>query len=278
MVKPKDLPFYEEKKNDEYTLVPEEAGMIESNIKIAREGINFAKSQLSEVGDQILNIYETGKAHSQGAYSQLLEEENLAARVGVIAGAGTLGLVVGSLRGRILKRLVYTGFGLGAGAAVCYPIEANQAADEAYEAATKNALAAYNFVAGVPEAGTVNSPLVTDLIASSIKRMSYFLVRKAKEVYLALGSKPVSTPTAVSLTSHHGNDNVQHLHNGIDTNLQKVDPAPTPNICEVSENPPKINRTSELVFVEKFEASDEPVEGDEGQSNAEDSDMYSSRR
>ena len=65
--------------------------------------------------------------------------------------------------------------------------------------------------------------------------MSYFLVRKAKEVYLALGSKPVSTPTAVSLTSHHGNDNVQHLHTGIDTNLQKVDPAPTPNICEVSE-------------------------------------------
>ena len=43
---------------------------------------------------------------------------------------------------------MYTGFGLGAGAAVCYPIEANQAADEAYEAATKNALSAYNFVAG----------------------------------------------------------------------------------------------------------------------------------
>ena len=33
-----------------------------------------------------------------GAYNQLLEEENLPARIGVIAGGATLGLLLGALR------------------------------------------------------------------------------------------------------------------------------------------------------------------------------------
>merc|ERR1719260_413360 len=49
--------------------------------------------------DQVNHVVETGKAHSQGAYFQLQEEDNLPVRVGVIAGAGTLGLLLG-LRGR----------------------------------------------------------------------------------------------------------------------------------------------------------------------------------
>jgi len=230
MVKPKDLPFYEEKKNDEYTFVPQEAGIIESNVKIAREGINFAKSQLGEAGDQMLHIYETGKAHSQGAYNQLLEEDNLVARVGVIAGAGTLGLMVGALRGRFFKRLLYTGLGAGAGAAVCYPTEATQIGDEAYGLARKNALVAYNFVTGVADPGSANSPLATDLIASSIKRVSFFLVRKAKELYMALSTKASSPPTAMSLTSSPAIDPIVVQ---TDTNIPKVDPVPALEICEV---------------------------------------------
>merc|ERR1719342_336970 len=77
--------------------------------------------------DQVNHVVETGKAHTQGALFQLREEDNLPARVGLIAGAGTAGLMLGLLRGRLIKRVLYTGIGAGVGASVCYPEEANEA-------------------------------------------------------------------------------------------------------------------------------------------------------
>ena len=43
-----------------------------------------------------------------GSLDMLRAEENLALRAGVIAGGGLVGLLVGMMRGRFIKRLFYT--------------------------------------------------------------------------------------------------------------------------------------------------------------------------
>ena len=45
-------------------------------------------------------MLNTGTAHTQAVLSELRSEENLVARVGVVGGAGLVGLVVGAVRGR----------------------------------------------------------------------------------------------------------------------------------------------------------------------------------
>ena len=54
---------------------------------------------------QVTHVYETGVAHSSAGLYQVREEENVAGRVGLMAGTGLLGLAVGTARGRLLKRV-----------------------------------------------------------------------------------------------------------------------------------------------------------------------------
>merc|ERR1719292_91299 len=114
--------------------------------------------------DQVNHVVETGKAHSQGAYFQMQEEDNLPVRVGVIAGAGTLGLLLG-LRGRLVKRVVYTGLGTGVGTAFCYPDLAKETFNTV-ETETKNlANSAYSLVTGETSPGL---PSLSSLETSSV--------------------------------------------------------------------------------------------------------------
>ena len=75
-------------------------------------------------------------------------EENLPARLAVISGTGLLGLFVGRLRGGLFKRVLFTGLGAGAGAAICYPDEASEVRATIYHEGRKSALDAYSLVTG----------------------------------------------------------------------------------------------------------------------------------
>merc|ERR1711872_828315 len=117
--------------------------------KAGRQNLNEVCGQINQVKEKVNYVIETGKAHSQGAYNELLEEDNLVGRVGVIAAGGTLGLLVGALRGRFVKRVIYTALGAGAGTAISYPDQAKQLSNDAYVETRKKALIAYTFVSGV---------------------------------------------------------------------------------------------------------------------------------
>ena len=104
-VKVDDLPFYGSSSAPSYTLAKKEPGMVQENVKMVREGVMEGASLMRQAKETVNHIVDTGVAHSSAAYYQLTEEDNLPARVGVIAGTGMVGLVVGSLRGR----LVHTG-------------------------------------------------------------------------------------------------------------------------------------------------------------------------
>ena len=56
--------------------------------------------------------------------------------------------MVGALRGRIIKKVLYSGIGAGAGASFCYPQEAKETGDLVYEEGKRNVLVAYNFING----------------------------------------------------------------------------------------------------------------------------------
>jgi len=127
MVLPSDLPFYSKEEKVEYAMVPQEPSALEDGVRMAREAMSEVGKQAGLLVDQVNHVVETGKAHTQGALFQLREEENLPARIGFIAGTGTAGLMLGLLRGRLIKRVLYTGIGAGIGASVCYPEEANEA-------------------------------------------------------------------------------------------------------------------------------------------------------
>lgn len=132
MVLPAELPFYNEEEKVEYKLVPREPTVLEGGVRAVREGAGLVVDQarllveeVNKVVEQVNHVVETGKAHTQGesslciaavglnlgqvklqlhlypgAYNQLLDEDALPARVGVIAATGAAGLLVGVLRGR----------------------------------------------------------------------------------------------------------------------------------------------------------------------------------
>ena len=93
----------------------QEPTALEDGVRMAREAMSEIGKQAGLLVDQVNHVVETGKAHTQGnktvhwkgeltavlgALFQLREEDNLPARVGLIAGAGTAGLMLGLLRGR----------------------------------------------------------------------------------------------------------------------------------------------------------------------------------
>ena len=143
-----DLPFYGEAVKTEYTARPVEESILEDGFKVVREGVNEGVNAYRGACESVNHVIETGSAHSSVAYYQLREEENLPARLALISTAGLLGLMVGSLRGRIFKKVLYSGLGAGAGASFCYPDEAKEAGDMVYQEGRRTALVAYNFITG----------------------------------------------------------------------------------------------------------------------------------
>ena len=147
-VKISDLSFYEEPRKAEYAVQEPEAGLVQGGFRTAREVTTEGVNLYTGARDSVNHVIETGVAHSTGAYNQLREEENLPARLALISGAGLLGLMFGAMRGRIVKKLLYSGIGAGAGVAFCYPEDAKEGADIVYEEGRKAALVGYNLITG----------------------------------------------------------------------------------------------------------------------------------
>ena len=101
-VKVDDLSFYSSSPPTSYSLAKKEPGMVQENVKVVRLGVMEGISLVRKAKESVTHVVDTGVAHSTAAYNQLTEEENLPVRVGVITGAGLLGLAVGALRGRLV--------------------------------------------------------------------------------------------------------------------------------------------------------------------------------
>ena len=147
-VKIDKLPFYSETSESGYTAKATDQSVLQDGFKVVREGVNEGISVYNDACESVNHVVETGSAHSSAAYYQLQQEENLPARLAIISGAGLVGLMVGALRGRIVKKVLYSGIGAGAGASFCYPEDAKEITGIVYDEGRRNALVAYNFING----------------------------------------------------------------------------------------------------------------------------------
>lgn len=118
------MPFYPEIDAKQQLYLPQrQATPLEEAFRTVRLGI-------SEVISSVNDFVQIGKSHTETTLEQLQEqhlelqkEENLPARLAIIGGLGALGLMIGAVRGRRLKRMFYTSVGAGVGTVVCYPQE-----------------------------------------------------------------------------------------------------------------------------------------------------------
>lgn len=77
----------------------------------------------------------------------LQEEENTNAKYGAIAIGGLTGYILG-LRGGYIRRFTFTAAGAGIMASICYPKEAAEYSELAFQEARRYATIGYNFIYG----------------------------------------------------------------------------------------------------------------------------------
>jgi len=228
-VLPSSLPFYKDETNKVcYALVKQEPSSLQILFKTTRESLNL-------ILETVTDVRTTGIA--QGALSELREEENLVARGAVIGGATLLGLIVGSVRGRRVSRVLYSLVGGGAGVAVCYP----QAASELDEVAR-------NTVKVISGDGSFES------LSLSLPVIDPVVVMDTMKSFLEI----LSTKCA------------EFYHLAVDV----AQPA-TPKSSLVAENQRAVPTV--VFLPPSSLTPSHPVEGDPGMGTEEDSDMYTTR-
>jgi len=249
-VSPSSLPYYENNSKSSYTMIKQEPSSIEVLIRTTRESVY-------EVYESVAVVVDTGKAHLQGALSELREEENVTSRVAVIGGATLVGLTVGSLRGRRASRVFYSLVGVGSGVVVCYPRvgqEVKKLVKEVPKVFTGEKLESPSF--SVP----VVDPVV---VMETMKTSLQSLFSKCQELYsmaaAAVQSAGDAEPPRSSLVAEKS----------------RTDPE---TLSQVGNKSSTSKTESSLVFLPPSSlVASTPVEGDPGMGSEEDSDMYTTR-
>ena len=123
----KPMSYYPDNSEEQFYLPPRQSSPLE-------EAFRSVRLQLTDAMSAVSDIVQIGRSHTESTLDQLQEqhlelqrEENLPARIAIIGGLGTLGLAIGAVRGRRLKRMFYTSVGAGVGTALCYPMQTRDA-------------------------------------------------------------------------------------------------------------------------------------------------------
>jgi len=233
------LSYYPDSTNDPnqfYQLPRRAPTQLETLIKSLRLNVQ-------EATNVVMDVIDTGKAHSQGTYQQLLDEENVNARLAVIGGLATLGYVVGTLRGKRLKKLFYTTTGLAVGSSLCYP----QATQELVSSMSHTVKTGEIPQISLPQdvANIVKPEDVTAFLNSVMVKMTDFY----NYVVDAIQSSTKSNLTVASTTVEK------------DTEVQST----------------AVEKDTKIVFVQDKAPIDQQFQGDYGMSKEEDKDMYTTR-
>ncbi|RZC39133.1 apolipoprotein O-like, partial [Asbolus verrucosus] len=149
LCRPSDLPIYVAEpaplpQEKEYTI----PSFIENGFATAREQVTTVYNEIKAYQRVGMDYIEQSKDNAEWLLKYLRQEDNTTPKAGAIAIGGLTGLIFG-LRGRFLKRTIYTATGALGMAAVCYPKEASEYSQIAIAEAKKYATIAYNFAYGV---------------------------------------------------------------------------------------------------------------------------------
>ena len=128
-------------------------------------------------------------------------------RAALIGAGGLLGYTMGAVRGRFFRKLSYTGMGVAAPSAVCYPREAKELSSEALEDAKCIGNIAVNFVTGAQPGTTSDAQLLNRGFAfARVFRLGRRLFGDAER-----SSMPMEVFTSTS-TSNRDADNLSYAY------------------------------------------------------------------
>ena len=88
----------------------------------------------------------------------------------MIGGLGTIGLVIGTLRGRRIKKLFYTSLGVGAGVGVCYPQESQEVVQSVKNLVQHGELPELHLPSDIQS--VINPGDVTEMLQTAINKCS----------------------------------------------------------------------------------------------------------
>lgn len=149
--KPSELPLYspttEKPKATKQVETKPEPGIIENTFATLRRTIFSFTSEVEAYQRVATDYIETGIENADGLIKYLGEEDATAPKAGAIALGGLTGIIFG-LRGGLFKKTLYGTVGAGIMASICYPKEAKEYSEIAYEEGKKYATIAYNFAYG----------------------------------------------------------------------------------------------------------------------------------
>lgn len=240
MVRPSDLPIYEDPEEVlDFEYHGKERTFLEENVGVVRKEIEGVLGATRSVRERAVEIYETSKAHTMATVDYITDEENILPRAGAITVGGLAGLVIGARKkGGFFKKVLYTSTGIVSAASLCYPRQAYQISQNMYGNAKDYAAIGYNFVVGV-------KPQSKILTQAEPKKVP--LAHTIQDVTPEPTEEEVPPATPASTTGAEGAETGDSVkQEGKDIVVQLAPPLPKPEI-------------------------------DYGQSNPEDSDMYTTR-
>lgn len=161
------------------------SAMLEEGFRAIRVQVQEASKLVDDQKKQIVDLFEEGKKQTKFINDYLHQEDNTMPRVGAIAIGGLAGLIFG-LRGGFFKHVIYTSFGAGGVASICYPQEAEMYAQHGLVEAKKFATIGYNFVYGVKPG---DKQLELPTIPSNLGELKDSVSGLAKSAYDAVFSE-----------------------------------------------------------------------------------------
>jgi hypothetical protein len=150
LCRPSDLPIYvpEPPPTTAHEPEPTVPSYIENSFATVREQVTKVYKEVKAYQRVGVDYVEQSKDNAEWLLKYLRQEDNTTPKAGAIAIGGLTGFIFG-LRGRFIKRTIYTATGALGMAAVCYPKEASEYSQIAIAEARRYATIAYNFAYGV---------------------------------------------------------------------------------------------------------------------------------
>ncbi|XP_064652265.1 MICOS complex subunit MIC27-like [Lineus longissimus] len=131
LVKPSELPLYENPHKRVVEFVLDEPNTYTSTISTVRQQTCKVMTSLKDTSDILAEKYGIAKAHTLDLVNYIQDDPGYIPRAAVITVAGLGGIIVGYKRG-VLRKAFYAVFGMTAAGALCYPNQALDISQQAY--------------------------------------------------------------------------------------------------------------------------------------------------
>lgn len=237
--------------------------------------------------DKVSHVVSTGRAHTNESIIHLREEGNLVSRIGAMALGGLVGLFA-ARKGRMIKKLTYVSAGVAGAGSVCYPQEAKVVAIDSGNYALKNVKIAYHFIVG-------SRPAVQNQDGNAFKKMTEIGMRlfqkkpsdvkveeEVKQVVVEEVKPVVEEPAAGVLEE-------KEVRPAADADIPTEADVPIeePIVVAAQEVAPPVKEETIIPTAVQVPSDEPPVateveappaiEGDLGQGNLEDKELYTTR-